>query len=353
MTFSSATPVVLRNISHGYGDRLLFDSVDLTISPGEHVVVIGENGAGKSTLLRLIAGVEPADSGTLRKATEFGYLSQQQQWPEAATIQDALDAALVSIRSVDIELEALRRLLPGADQELVDRYDELMAWFALRDGYQADSVMDTALDRLGLSAFDRSRPVASLSGGEAARLALACLLADPAPVLLLDEPTNHLDAAGLEWLESRLMAHRGTVVVVSHDRVLLRKFAQTVLEVDADQAGVHRYGNGYDGYLTAKRAERARWAQDYQRWVEAIARERQKASAVEGRIAYGRVKDKNKMAYGRQGGLVEAAVGTQIRNAQERLRRLEASPIDPPPVALKLSARLGEPDQGKSDHSGL
>ena len=123
--------------------------------------------------------------------------------------------------------------------------------------------MEAALDRLGLGGLDRHRTLGSLSGGEQERVALACVLADPADILLLDEPTNHLDARGTAWLEDRLAAHRGTVVVVSHDRVLLRKVAGTIIEVDAERLAVTRYGNGYDGYIREKAAERQRWVQEY------------------------------------------------------------------------------------------
>jgi len=342
-TASAAVPLLLRGVSHGYGDRLLLDSVDLSIPPGEHVVVIGENGAGKSTLLRLLAGQELPEAGQVQPATAAGYLAQQHRWPEGSTVQTALDAALSEVRAMEAELHVLEAQLAAADPETVDRYDELATRFALRGGYRAEALLDAAMDRLGLGRIVRDRKVSSLSGGEAERLALACLLADPAPVLLLDEPTNHLDAAGLDWLEGRLAGHRGTVVVVSHDRVLLRRIAQTVLEVDADRAELRRYGNGYTGYLSEKRAERARWEQAYQHWLSSIARERQKAAGAEGRVAYGRIKDKNKMAFDRHTGLVEAAVSSQIRNARERLRRLEAKPIDRPPEPLRLAAQLGAP----------
>lgn len=338
-----ATPIVLRGVSHGYGDRLLLDTIDLTIAPGEHVVIIGENGAGKSTLLRLFAGIETPDAGAVTLAVNFGYLGQEQHWPSGFTIQDAIDSALAEIRAIAAELELLRHQLADASAQLVDRYDELATRFALRGGFQVDSLMDAALDRLGLASIAKTRLVDTLSGGEAGRLGLACRLADPAAVLLLDEPTNHLDAAGLDWLEARLSAHRGTVVVVSHDRVLLSRLAQTVIEVDADRTEVRRYGNGYDGYISQKRAERARWEQAYQQWLDAMEHERQKALAVEGRVAYGRMTDKNKMSYDRYTGLVEAAVRSQIRNAQERLRRLQGQPIDRPPVPLRLSANLGVP----------
>ena len=171
-------------------------------------------------------------------------------------------------------------------------------------------------------------------------MALACVMADPADILLLDEPTNHLDASGTAWLEARLAAHRGTVVVVSHDRVLLRKVASTVIEVDAERRTVNRYGNGYEGYLREKAAERERWAQQYRGWLDAMAAERLQADTVAGKMGYARQRDGDKMGFDFKAGTWQKAASSKVRNAQERLRRLEANPIDRPPVPLKLAADL-------------
>ncbi|AJT43060.1 elongation factor 3 [Psychromicrobium lacuslunae] len=336
-----AQPIALRQVSHGYGNRLLFEQLDLTIAPGEHVVVIGENGSGKSTLLRILAGLEKPDKGELSLPQRPGYLSQALEAAAGLTVAQAIDQALADLRSIAAEIQRLSENLADATAETNERYDQLVTSFALRGGYQADARIDAALNNLGLAGLARDRPLDSLSGGERERFALACLLADPAPVLLLDEPSNHLDAAGLDWLEARLAAHHGTVVVVSHDRQLLDNLAQTVIEVDADKTEVRRYGNGYQGYLVEKKAERARWEQAYQQWLDAMAKEREKAVEGTGRNGYGRVRDKDKMAFDFKTGTVEAAVSSQIRNAQERLRRLEENPIDKPPQPLRLAARLG------------
>ena len=165
---------------------------------------------------------------------------------------------------------------------------------------------------------------------------LACVLADPADILLLDEPTNHLDASGTAWLEARLAAHRGTVVVVSHDRVLLRKVATSVIEVDAERCAVNRYGNGYDGYLREKAAERERWVQQYRGWIDAMAAERLQADTVADKMGYARRRDGDKMGFDFKAGTWQQAATSKVRNAQERLRRLEASPVDRPPVPLRL-----------------
>ncbi|MFE4197234.1 ABC-F family ATP-binding cassette domain-containing protein [Paenarthrobacter sp. NPDC056912] len=334
----------LSGVSHGYGDRELLHDVDLVIHHGEHVAIVGENGAGKSTLLRLLSGVEAPDDGTAgllgTAGYRVGYLAQTHGFTESLTVGDAIDSSLGALRTMESRIAELERDLADADSEALELYGNLQTQYQLREGYAAESRVEAALDKLGLGGLDRRRTLGSLSGGEQERVALACLLADPAEALLLDEPTNHLDASGTAWLESRLAAHRGTVVVVSHDRVLLRKVATTIIEVDADRRSVNRYGNGFDGYLREKAAERARWVQQYEEWLDAMDAERLQAATVADGMGYGRKRDNDKMAFGFKAGTWQSAAASKVRNAQERLRRLEENPVDRPPVPLKLTAPL-------------
>lgn len=334
----------LSGVSHGYGDRELLHAVDLAIHHGEHVAIVGENGAGKSTLLRLMAGVETPDDGTAglsgNPGYRVGYLAQTHGFSESLTVGDAIDTSLSSLRSLEARILELESGLADADSEELELYGSLQTEYQLREGYAAESRVEAALDKLGLGGLDRRRTLGSLSGGEQERVALACLLADPAEALLLDEPTNHLDASGTAWLESRLAAHRGTVVVVSHDRVLLRKVATTILEVDAERRSVNRYGNGYEGYLREKAAERARWIQQYEEWLDAMAAERLQAATVADGMGYARKRDNDKMGFDFKAGTWQRAAASKVRNAQERLRRLEDNPVDRPPVPLKLAAPL-------------
>ncbi|MEV7473668.1 ABC-F family ATP-binding cassette domain-containing protein [Pseudarthrobacter oxydans] len=341
--------LTLSGVSHGYGDRLLLDGITLAITPGEHVAVVGENGAGKSTLLRLLAGLETPDEGAAAIQGRVGYLAQTHGLPETFTVGAAVDASLAALRAIEAELDRLEAGLADAGDDELETYGRLQTEYQLREGYAAESRVEAALDRLGLGGLDRSRVLGSLSGGEQERVALACVLADPADILLLDEPTNHLDARGTAWLEDRLAAHRGTVVVVSHDRVLLRKVASTIIEVDAERRAVTRYGNGYDGYLREKAAERARWVQQYHTWIDAMESEKRQAETVAGTMGYGRKRDGDKMGFDFKAGTWQKAASSQVRNAQERLRRLEASPVDRPPVPLRLNVDLAaDPDAAAS-----
>ena len=333
--------IQLSDVSHGYGDRLLLDHVDLTVGRGERVAVVGENGAGKSTLMRLIAGLETPDGGQLSVHGAVGHLPQTLDHAPSDTVQTVIDTALSGIRLLEAELLSREAALESADSDALDRYGSLQSEYDLHEGYAVDSRVDAALSQLGLGGLQRDRTLDTLSGGEQERLALACLLADPAAILLLDEPTNHLDDDAVVWLERELAAHRGAVVAVSHDRSFLRTFATTIIEVDGDRRELRRYGDGYEGYLRAKVAERRRWEQEYQQWLDAKEIERAKAAAVEGRMGYGRRRDGDKMGYDFKQGTVQEAITSQKRNAQERLRRLQEHPVDRPPQPLVLSAQFG------------
>lgn len=339
----------LSGVSHGYGGKLLLDDVDLLISHGERVALVGENGAGKSTILRLLSGRESPDSGVVHLSSSVGYLAQTLDHPASDTVGQVIDAALSFQREMEADLRALEAELETADDVVLARYGDLQTQFALHGGYEVDARVDSAMQHLGLAPISRDRPLSSLSGGEQERLALACLLADPAAILLLDEPTNHLDDDAVTWLERQLASHRGAVLAVSHDRAFLRNFATVIVEIDADQLMLKRYGNGYEGYLAAKESERRRWEQEYQQWLDAQQTERRKAATVEQRMGYGRVRDGDKMGFDFKQGTVQEAMTSQKRNALERLRRLQENPVERPPQPLALSARFG----GRSLHGDV
>ncbi|OLF16884.1 ribosomal protection-like ABC-F family protein [Actinophytocola xanthii] len=338
------TQLTLRDVRKSFGERLLFDGVSLAVRPGERVGVVGENGSGKSTLLRLLAGRERPDEGeVVVVASGLGYLGQTPELAPDQTVGDAIDNALADLRAMERRMRELESVLddPACPPAELAEYGDLLTAFELRDGYQADARVDWARHALGLAAIGRDRRLGTLSGGEQARLGLACLLAAAPEVMLLDEPTNHLDAAALGWLEDRLRAHRGTVVAVSHDRVFLERVATAIVEVDGDRASLTRHGEGYRGYLSAKAAARHRWEQSYRRWCAEVEELTEFAATTAHRVAPGReMKDRNKVSYSRHGARVQSSVSSRVRNAQERLRRLHATAVPRPPDPLRLTADL-------------
>ncbi|MFE6600758.1 ribosomal protection-like ABC-F family protein [Streptomyces albidoflavus] len=332
--------LALKDVSKAYGERAVLDQVSLTVRPGERAGVIGENGSGKSTLLKLIAGAETPDSGevTVVAPGGTGHLRQTLDLPPHLTVQDAVDDALADLRELESRLQAAgERLGEAGDRELAE-YGELLAAFEARDGYQADTRVETALHHLGLGHLGRDRSLASLSGGEQSRLALACVLAAAPELLLLDEPTNHLDDRSTDWLADRLRAHHGTLVTVTHDRAFLERVTTTILEVDRDTRAVTRYGDGWPGYRRAKAAARRRWAQEHEEYVAELARTEELVAAAGQRLAAtGRDPGEG---FGKHRRSSENKLSAQVRAARERLTRLHASPVPPPPEPLRFRATL-------------
>ncbi|WP_320775591.1 ribosomal protection-like ABC-F family protein [Streptomyces sp. CRN 30] len=330
----------LCRVGKRYPGRTVLDQVSLSLRPGEKAGLIGDNGAGKSTLLRIAAGRERPDSGEVTVIADggIGYLPQSLPLPPTATVQDAVDLALADLRVLEAELRRAERALGAAeDPAALAAYGVLLGRYEARGGYDADHRADVAMHHLGLPVLRRERLLGTLSGGERARLALAGVLAGRPELLLLDEPTNDLDDRAVEWLETQLRAHRGTVLAVTHDRVFLERLTATVFE--AEEGKVTRYGNGYAGYRTAKAAERRRRTEEHEQWRSELARNERLAAGHAVRLST--IPRKAALANFGHGGFRARgrAHGTmaRVRNARERAERLAAHPVAPPPTPLAFT----------------
>lgn len=335
--------LTLKDVSKAYGDRTVLDQVSLTVRPGDRVGVIGENGSGKSTLLRLMAGAEKPDTGdvSVRFHAGIGHLSQTLALGAAHTVQDTVDAALAEVRELERRIRAAETALATSEtpsEAELATYGDLLTAYEERDGYRADARADAALHGLGIGHLTRDRSLGTLSGGEQSRLALACVLASAPELLLLDEPTNHLDLPATNWLEDHLRAHRGTLVVVTHDRAFLERTTTVILEVDRDLRSVARYGDGWDGYRSAKAAARRRWAQDHQAWLDELTRTQELVDATGRRLA-GTGKDPHE-GWGKHRRSHEAKLSGQVRAARTRLDELRRSPVPAPHRPLRFTAEL-------------
>ncbi len=254
--------LVAKGLAGGHGHRVLFESLDLTVAPGDVVGVVGANGAGKSTLLRLLAGVDAplAGSVSLAPADAFvGWLPQEHDRVPGETVAGYIarrTGATAATEAMEWCAAALGSDTPGANDAYAVAFDHWMASGAsdLEDRLPpvlADLGLDVGPDAL----------MTSLSGGQAARAALAALLLSRFDVVLLDEPTNDLDLDGLERLEAFVRGLRGGVVLVSHDREFLARCVTRVVELDLAQHQVAVYDGGYDAFL-ADRAVAKRHARE-------------------------------------------------------------------------------------------
>ncbi|GAB3999849.1 ABC-F family ATP-binding cassette domain-containing protein [Nocardioides marmoraquaticus] len=263
--------LVAKALAGGHGHRTLFEALDLTVAPGDVVGVVGANGAGKTTLLRILAGdLAPLD-GTVSTAPSdafVGWLPQEHERVPGETV-----AAYVARRTgAAAATEAMEHWAgrlgddPAADAAYADALDHWLASGAPDLDERLPPVMaDLGLD-VGPDAL-----MASLSGGQAARAALAALLLSRFDVMLLDEPTNDLDLAGLERLESFVGGLRAGVVLVSHDREFLSRVVTKVVELDLAQHQVAVHDGGYDAFLEERAVARRHARERYEEYADTRA----------------------------------------------------------------------------------
>ncbi|ROS73130.1 ATPase subunit of ABC transporter with duplicated ATPase domains [Curtobacterium sp. PhB130] len=253
--------LVAKGLAGGYAARTLFDSLDLTVAPGDVIGVVGVNGAGKSTLLRLLAGVDEPLAGTVSLAPTdafVGWLPQEHERVAGETVAAYL-ARRTGCAAATAEMDTAAAALgdPDAGADAADRYSTALDRWLASGAADLDERVPVVLADLGLT-VDTTAPMTALSGGQAARVGLAALLLSRFDIVLLDEPTNDLDLDldGLRRLEDFVHGLRGGAVLVSHDREFLARSVTAVLELDLAQSSNRLFGGGYDAYLEEREIAR-------------------------------------------------------------------------------------------------
>ena len=253
--------LVCSGVSFDRGAEPVLRDVSFTVGAGTCLGVVGPNGVGKSTLLKVLAGLEVADSGkvliTPSRASGV-YIEQERHPVPGETLRQAL-VRRSGIGAADQELKRAAVDMAAGEPGAAERYADALESMSLL-GTDAESAVDAVLADAGLEAIaDRETTV--LSGGEAAKLALAAVALAPADILLLDEPTNDLDFEGLERIERLVTSRTGPTVVVSHDRAFLERTVTSVLEIDEHDHKGHVFEGGWAAY-EEERATALRHAQE-------------------------------------------------------------------------------------------
>lgn len=250
--------LTIEGLKKSYGDKVLFENIDLVIDEGDKIGIVGVNGTGKSTFIKVVAGLLPSDGGTMTKmrGLRIECLAQNtvfdgdhtvlmEVFKGTSPIMQLLrdyEQLLADIRQRPDDAHLQQRILKCSQQ-----IDEL-------DGWQIESNAKTVLTKLGIDDF--MAPVSTLSGGQQKRLALAATLINPCDLLILDEPTNHLDSETIIWLEEYLRKSKSALLMVTHDRYFLDRVATKMMELDKGQS--YMYTGNYTSFLELKAAREER-----------------------------------------------------------------------------------------------
>jgi ATP-binding cassette ChvD family protein len=307
-------------------DRTVLEDISISFYPGAKIGVIGPNGAGKSSLLRIMAGLDDGFTGEARLTPGFtvGFLSQE---PQLDPVKDVRGNVMDGVREIQALLDQYNAVMakwsePDADYEAIGaEQSKLEDRINAADAWNVERNVEIAMEALRCPPDDAE--VATLSGGEKRRVALARLLLQHPDLLLLDEPTNHLDAESVQWLERFLDEYAGTVVAVTHDRYFLDNVAKWILELDRGR-GIPFSGN-YSSWLEQK--------------LERLSREQKQVDARQRTLA-------RELEWVRMGAKARQAKGRARLTAYEKLlaeandaRGMQARELE---IAIPPGARLGD-----------
>ena len=294
--------IAFQDVAISFGTQRVLHGVTVKINAKERIGIVGPNGAGKSTFFNLLTGELSPDHGEILFEGEkpsIGYLHQQlSRWEEGDTLLSYSLRASADLKAMEEEIARLEggiAALPAGSPErarALSRIGDLQTRFEARGGYDLDARVKKALCGLGFHPSDFDRPFAEFSGGWKMRAELVRTLAGGPDLLLLDEPSNYLDLPAVEWLQRYLREFRGTLLLVSHDRYLLRTLTTLTIEIDGETAT--RYNGPLDFYLRERQARydtllaakrnQDRLREQYQRFVDTFRSQANKASLVQSRI---------------------------------------------------------------------
>ena len=237
-----------KNISVHYGHQNVLTDVTFRVNKGDRVGVVGPNGSGKSTIFKIILGEMSTDTGELviECSPRIGFTRQNPapDTPDETLLEYSM-RGIPGLSEMEAEMAELEADL--ADPQKMKRYGELQTQFEHLGGYDIETRVKVALGGLGFTTEEFQKPFASFSGGWRMRAELSRVLASKPDLLLLDEPSNYLDLPAVDWLQKFLKAYDGTLMLISHDRYLLRTLTNIIVEVDAGTAT--RYEGDLDWYL--------------------------------------------------------------------------------------------------------
>ena len=263
------TAIAVHQLNKYYGSNHVLKGITFEIFSGEKIGLLGKNGSGKTTLFKIISDAEPYESGDVIKASrkKIEILAQIPVFAENDTVEDILRSSFEEVTKI---YEAMKEIEGDSNPVVLQQYGMLMDEYERLGGYDTDVKIEKICNGMKISEDMRKSFFSLLSGGEKTRVNLARILLRDCDILLLDEPTNHLDLTSLSWLEQFLKEFRGTVVIISHDRVFLDNVVKRIIEIEDGKANF--YSGNYSWYAEEKLSRFIYQSQRYDRQQKEIKR---------------------------------------------------------------------------------
>lgn len=249
----------VERLSHGFGDRAIFNDVSFRLLKGEHVGLVGANGEGKSTFMNIITGKLQPDEGKIEWArhTRVGYLDQHAVLEKGMTIRDVLRGAFQYLFDLEQEMNDMYAKMgdvsPEELEQLLEDVGTIQDTLTNQDFYLIDAKIEETARGLGLTDIGLDRDVHDLSGGQRTKVLLAKLLLEKPDILLLDEPTNYLDEQHIEWLKRYLQEYENAFILISHDIPFLNSVINLIYHMENQE--LNRYVGDYDNFLQVYEAK--------------------------------------------------------------------------------------------------
>ncbi|SPZ49526.1 Uncharacterized ABC transporter ATP-binding protein YheS [Sarcina ventriculi] len=268
--------LTVKNMSHGFGDRAIFEDVSFRLLKGEHVGLIGANGEGKSTFMNIITGKLMPDEGKIEwsNRVRVGYMDQHTQLEKGKSIKDILREAFKYLFDMELEMNQLYENMGNMNEEEMNKALERTANIqdALDNSgfYIIDVKIEEVAAGLGLKDVGLDRDVSDLSGGQRTKVLLAKLLLEVPDILLLDEPTNYLDEEHIAWLKSYLQSYENAFILISHDIPFLNSVVNVIYHVE--NRLLTRYTGDYENFMRIYEANKRQLEAAYERQQQEIAK---------------------------------------------------------------------------------
>lgn len=267
--------LTVENMSHSFGDRILFKNVSFRLLKGEHIGLVGANGEGKSTFMKIITNEILVDEGTIDWNSKFsiGYMDQLVELKEGITVFNFLKKAFIKLFDIENKINDLYNNLGNMDKARMDKTLNQIATMQeildKNDFYSINSKIQATVVGLGIKEL-LYRDVSALSGGQRTKILLAKLLLEKPDILLLDEPTNYLDEEHIEWLKSYLINYEGAFILISHDNSFLNSVVNVVYHLE--HKTLTRYAGNYDHFVNLYEVRKEQRLIEYKEQQNEIAK---------------------------------------------------------------------------------